>query len=297
MKKILLAVSMLFVSVSFVACGGDGRSEEQKQIDSMRVIIEQQNIGLAERDSLMAMLNEVDSTFAQLEAEYAVMQEMSRKNPEANRRTITDRMAALQETMAANKEKIRQLSGRINSLNGKNADLQAYITRLEERSAAQEVQIAELLTELENNKVVIKDLNQNVANLSQNVSDLTASNEEKSQVISKQTADANRAWFIVGTYDELKDAGVVTKSGGFIGIGRKQGTVTNMKTDKFTEIDITKITTITLNLKKPVLVSQHPEGSYEFVADEENKKVTAYLHILNPTQFWQYTHYLVVSTK
>jgi uncharacterized coiled-coil protein SlyX len=297
MKKIFLTVSILVATFAFVACGGDGKSEAQKQIDSMRDIIAQQNIGLAERDSLMAMLNEVDSTFAQLEAEYAVMQEMSRKNPEANRRTITDRMAALQETMAANKEKIRQLSGRIKTLNGKNADLQAYITRLEERSAAQEAQIAELLTELENSKVVIKDLHQNVANLNQNVTDLTASNEEKDQRIAKQIADANRAWFIVGTYDELKEAGVVSKSGGFIGIGRKQGTVANMKTDKFTEIDRTKVTTITLNLKKPVLVSQHPEGSYEFVADEENKKITAYLHILNPTKFWQYTDYLVVSTK
>jgi uncharacterized coiled-coil protein SlyX len=178
----------------------------------------------------------------------------------------------------------------VNELGRSNTDLQAYITRLEERSAAQEAQIAELLTELENNKVVIKGLNKNV-------SDLTASNQEKDQYIAKQIADANRAWFIVGTYDELKEAGVVTKSGGFIGIGRKQGTVANMKTDKFTEIDRTKVTTITLNLKKPVLVSQHPEGSYEFVADEENKKVTAYLHILNPTQFWQYTDYLVVSTK
>jgi uncharacterized coiled-coil protein SlyX len=243
------------------------------------------------------MLNEIDSTFAQLEAEYAVMQEMSRKNPEANRRTITDRMAALQETMAANKEKIRQLNGRIKSLNGKNSDLQAYITRLEERSAAQEAQIAELLTELENNKVVIKDLHQNVANLNQNVSELTASNEEKTQVIAKQIADANRAWFVVGTYNELKEAGIVAKTGGFIGIGRKQGTVAGMSTERFTEIDRTKVTTITINKKKAVVISQHPEDSYELVADEENSNVTAYLRILNPTQFWKYTDYLVVSTK
>ena len=297
MKKILLTVSVLFATVAFVACDGKAKEEAQQRIDSLNNIIAVQNVGIAERDSLMAMLNEVDSTFAQLEAEYSVMQEMSRKNPEANRRTITDRMTALQETMASNKEKIRQLNGRINSLNSKNSDLQAYITRLEERSAAQEAQIAELLTELENNKVVIKGLNKNVEDLSQNVTDLTASNQEKDQYIARQIADANRAWFIVGTYDELKEAGVVSKSGGFIGIGRRQGTVANMKTEKFTEIDRSKVTTITINLKKPVLVSQHPEGSYEFVADSENPKVTAYLHILSPSQFWQYTDYLVVSTK
>jgi septal ring factor EnvC (AmiA/AmiB activator) len=290
MKKIFLTVSILVATFAFVACNGDAKSEAQKQIDSMRDIIAQQNIGLAERDSLMAMLNEVDSTFAQLEAEYAVMQEMSRKNPEANRRTITDRMAALQETMAANKEKIRQLNGRIKALNGKNNDLQAYITRLEERSAAQEAQIAELLTELENNKVVIKGLNKNV-------SDLTASNQEKDQYIAKQIADANRAWFVVGTYNELKEAGIVAKTGGFIGIGRKQGTVAGMSTERFTEIDRTKVTTITINMKKAQVISKHPENSYELVADEEESGVTAYLRILNPTLFWKYTDYLVVSTK
>lgn len=295
MKKILFAASLLATTFAFVACGGENSTDgkdnpQQRQIDSLNNIIAEQACAIDERDSLMAMLNEVDSTFAQLESEYAALQKMDRKNPEANRRRITDRMAALQETMASNKEKIRQLNGRINALNNQNNDLQAYIARLEERSAAQEAQIAELLTELENNKVVIKGLNQNVT-------DLTASNQEKDQYIARQIADANRAWFIVGTYDDLKEAGIVAKSGGFIGIGRKQGTVANMKTDLFTEIDRTKVTTITLNLKKPILVTQHPEGSYEFVTDEENKKVTAYLHILDPIKFWQYTDYLVVSTK
>jgi len=101
----------------------------------------------------------------------------------------------------------------------------------------------------------------------------------------------------VGTYNELKEAGIVAKTGGFIGIGRKQGTVAGMSTERFTEIDRTKVTTITINKKKAVVISQHPEDSYELVADEENSNVTAYLRILNPTQFWKYTDYLVVSTK
>ena len=192
--------------------------------------------------------------------------------------------------MAANKEKIAQLNSRIGSLGKKNTDLQAYITRLEERSAEQEKQISELLTELENNKVVIKGLNKNVT-------ELTASNQEKDEYIAQQLAAANRAWFVVGSYNELKEAGVVAKTGGFIGIGRKQGTVADMNTEGFTEIDRTKVTTITINRKKPQLITQHPDNSYELVADEEDSGITAYLRILNPAQFWKYTDYLVVSTK
>ena len=192
--------------------------------------------------------------------------------------------------MADNKAKIAQLNSRVSSLNKKNNDLQAYITKLEERSAAQEAQIAELLTELENNKVVIKGLNQSVT-------DLTASNKEKDDYIARQVADANRAYFVVGSYTDLKEAGIVNKTGGFIGIGRKQGTMADMPTELFTEIDRTKVTTITVNKKKAQVISQHPENSYEMVYDEEDTKVVAYLRILNPAQFWKYTDYLVISTK
>lgn len=290
MKKTALVLGLLVAVVSMVSCHKKELEQSKKAIDSLQAIVDNKD---SEIDGLFAMLNEIEDNLSMINSKYSNVQEMRRNNTEGSydhKKEITDQMSSIESMMAANKSKIAQLNSRISALTGEKADLQAYITRLEERSAAQEAQIADLMTELENNKLVIHGLNEHVTAL-------TAANQEKDAYIANQTANANRAWFVVGTYDELKEAGIVTKTGGFIGIGRKQGTVANMKTDKFTEIDRTKVTTITLNLKKPVLVSQHPEGSYEFVADEENKKVTAYLHILNPTQFWQYTDYLVVSTK
>ena len=50
-------------------------------------------------------------------------------------------------------------------------------------------------------------------------------------------------------------------------------------------------------MKKAQVISKHPENSYELVADEEESGVVAYLRILNPTLFWKYTDYLVISTK
>jgi uncharacterized coiled-coil protein SlyX len=231
--------------------------------------------------------------YPELKEKYSSVQEMRRNNTEGtynHKKEIADQMSSIESIMADNKAKIAQLNSRVSSLSKKNNDLQAYITKLEERSAAQEQQIAELLTELENNKVVIKGLNKNV-------SELTASNQQKDEYIAQQMADANRAWFIVGSYSDLKEAGIVSKTGGFIGIGRRQGTLADMPTELFTEIDRTKVTTITINMKKAQVISKHPENSYELVADEEESGVTAYLRILNPTLFWKYTDYLVVSTK
>ncbi len=290
MKKIFMAIAVVAATLTAVSCNQKELEQQKMTIDSLQGIVDSKD---SEIDGLFAMLNEIEDNLSMINSKYSNVQEMRRNNTEGSydhKKEITDQMSAIESMMSANKQKIAQLNSRVNKLNSKNADLQAYITRLEERSAQQEAQIAELLTELENNKVVIKGLNKNVT-------DLTASNQEKDQYIARQIADANRAYFVVGTYSELKEAGIVAKTGGFIGIGRKQGTVADMNTERFTEIDRTKVSTININKKKAMVISQHPENSYELVADPDDSGVTAYLRILNPTQFWKYTDYLVVSTK
>jgi len=290
MKKTLLALGLIAATASFVGCNQKELEQSKVTIDSLYGVI---NAKDGEIDGLFSMLNEIEDNLSAINSKYSNVQQLRRNSTEVSydrKKEISEQMSSIESMMAANKEKIAQLNSRIGSLGKKNTDLQAYITRLEERSAEQEKQISELLTELENNKVVIKGLNKNVT-------ELTASNQEKDEYIAQQLAAANRAWFVVGSYNELKEAGVVAKTGGFIGIGRKQGTVADMNTNAFTEIDRTKVTTINIGRKKPQLVTQHPENSYELVADEEDNAITAYLRILDPTQFWKYTDYLVISTK
>lgn len=290
MKKIFLALGLMMFTVAFTACNQKELDAQKTTIDSLQGVVDSKD---AEIDDLFQMLNEIEGNLSMINSKYSSVQEMRRNNTEGtynHKKEIADQMSSIESIMADNKAKIAQLNSRVSSLSKKNNDLQAYITKLEERSAAQEQQIAELLTELENNKVVIKGLNKNV-------SELTASNQQKDEYIAQQMADANRAWFIVGSYSDLKEAGIVSKTGGFIGIGRRQGTLADMPTELFTEIDRTKVTTITINMKRAQVISKHPENSYELVADEEESGVTAYLRILNPTLFWKYTDYLVVSTK
>lgn len=290
MKKIFLALGLMMFTVAFTSCNQKELDAQKASIDSLQGVVDSKD---AEIDDLFQMLNEIEGNLSMINSKYSSVQEMRRNNTEGaynHKQEIADQMRSIESIMADNKAKIAQLNSRVGSLNKKNSELMDYITKLEERSAAQETQIAELLTELENNKVVIKGLNKNV-------SDLTASNQQKDEYIAQQIAEANRAWFIVGTYNDLKEAGIVNKSGGFIGIGRRQGTMADMPTELFNQIDRTKVTTITVNMKKAQVISKHPENSYELVADEEESGVTAYLRILNPTLFWKYTDYLVISTK
>ena len=176
MKKILLALSLALVSTAFVACNQKELDNQKATIDSLQSVVEAKD---TEINDLFDMLNDIEENMSAISSKYSSVQELRRNNTEGSynhKNEIASQMKSIESMMAENKQKIANLNAKVNSLSKKNADLQAYITRLEERSQAQENQIAELLTELENNKVVIKGLNKNV-------SELTASNQQKDEYI------------------------------------------------------------------------------------------------------------------
>lgn len=290
MKKSSFIFALAIMCLAFGSCKQKELERTQQMNDSLQAIVNSKD---DEINALFDMLNQIEDNLAMVSAKYSTVKELKRGNTEGNynvKGEITEQIATIEEMLASNKKKIAELNSKISSLSQKNTQLQEFVTKLENRVASQESQIADLMAELEQNKVVIKNLNKNV-------SDLTASNQQKDQTIALQTAEANRAYFIVGSYNELKELGVVSKSGGFIGIGKKQAVTTEMETEHFTMIDKTKVTTITINKKNAMVISNHPQNSYELVPDENDASVIAYLRILNTNQFWQYTKFLVVSTK
>ena len=292
MNKVVTVLSLAMIAMAFASCNTHQEELDAaiKKNDSLSLILQNKD---SELDSLFATLNEIEENLAAVNSRYNSVQELRRANIEGQpnvKSQITAQIKDIENLMAANKQKIASLQAKINTDTKEGTRLQELVSRQEERIAAQESQIAQLLTELENNKVLIKKLNQDV-------SDLTASNEQKEQYIKQQTAEANRAYYVVGTYDELNEAGIVSKAGGFIGIGRRQGTNSEMPLDRFTQIDRTKVTTIPINMKRAIVVSKHPENSYELVMDENDTKQISYLRILNPAKFWEQTRFLVISTK
>ena len=292
MRRIVPLLSLALLATIFASCNNHQEELDAaiKKTDSLALIISNKD---AELDSLFATLNQIEETLAAVNSRYNAVQELRRSNIEGQpnvKNQINEQIKSIENLMAANKQKLASLQAKINSEGKESTRLQELVNRQEERIAAQESQIAELLTELESNKVLIKKLNQDVSNL-------TASNEEKDQFIQRQTNEANRAYYVVGTYADLSEAGVVHKSGGFIGIGRHQGTSSEMPIDRFTQIDRTKVTTIPVNMRKAEVVSIHPQNSYELVMDETDAKKVSYLRILNPAKFWEQTRFLVISTR
>ena len=291
MKKTFLSV-LAVVSLLFVACNGADPEKEAaiRRADSLQTIIDSKD---GEIDALFEVLNEIENNLSEISARYSKVNSLKQSNPEMSSRVkgqITDQLAEIDNMLSQNKQKIASLNAKISNLGQENSKLQEFVDNLNVRIADQEMQISNLMNELAVSKATIQQL-------SENVSDLTKSNQEKDDYIAYQASEANKAYYIVGSFKELKELGIVSKSGGFIGIGKKQNTSADMDVSKFQTIDRSKVTTIAINQRKAQVISKHPEGSYELIYDENDAKKVAYLTIKDVKAFWRYTDYLVVSSK
>jgi hypothetical protein len=148
---------------------------------------------------------------------------------------------------------------------------------------AKDIEITELKTKLE-------QMNIKVEILTTSVDSLKTENTNKENVIANKTEELNTAWYVFGTRKELEKNQVITKEGGFIGLGR----IEKLKDSFNTKVDITKLTSIPLNVKKAHLVTNHPSSSYKF--DGTDKKVDK-LTITNSADFWSASKYLVIVVE
>lgn len=289
-KTVILAGLISCMSIAFVSCnsGEEEKIKAQKTIDSLQAIVDNKN---DEVDALFEVLNEIEDNLASVSSKFGQVEQLQRGQVEGRndvKLKINDQIQQISQMMTQNKEKLAKLNNQIKTSHQENAKLKEFVEKLETRISEQESQIQDLMAELEQKKIVIENLNKDVVAL-------TETNAEKDKVIEDQVNDMNRVYYIVDTYKNLKEAGIVNKTGGFIGIGKKQQLTNDIDVSLFTSIDKRKVTNIQVNAKGAQVVSKHPEGSYELVLNED--KVCTHIRITNPKEFWKSTSYLVVSTK
>jgi chromosome segregation ATPase len=109
---------------------------------------------------------------------------------------------------------------RINSLNKKLKNANTKISGLEQMLANLEAQLTEKDLEITDLKNTIEQLHIELSNLNMNYEELAQETEVKTEKL-------NTAYYAIGTSKELKEKGVITKEGGFIGIGKS----TSLKSD------------------------------------------------------------------
>jgi predicted nucleic acid-binding Zn-ribbon protein len=265
------------------------RKEQVATIESQKKTFTEQ---LTARDST---INDWLNTFDQVQANLNTIKEKeklitmkstgSEMSADKKSQVLAD-IQAINNLLEDNRKKIAALNSRLKASGNTIKGLQERIASLETTMKQYETDIANLKSTVATKDAQIGDLNNNVLALKDTVS-------TKNDKIAKQTDKLNEAFVIYGTYKDLKDKGVLTKEGGFLGIGRKEFLTQNLPDSMFRRIDITTTKQLPVDSRKVKLITDHPANSYQIVND--NDKKVGYIAITDPVEFWKISKYAVVE--
>ncbi len=297
MKKYLL----LFAIVPFLfACN-------QKKVDEL----ETQNSDLQNQSAefkqgwdaavneigeYMGMMNEIDSTLIEIKKQEGIINSnlgSEGRSKQQQKADIVASIATLNDLVQKNKALVAELDKKYKGTSVKNKELDQKITMLNTQLEQKESDLVALKSELEKANYQIASLNTELTTVSTVKAQLEVQTAEQANVIAKQTEDLNTAYYIAGSFKELKELGVVDKEGGFIGIGASKELIDDFDPSAFTRIDIRSFKELSINSKNAKVITTHPTSSYTLV---ENDKTIEEIVIENPDQFWKSSKFLVVLT-
>lgn len=192
----------------------------------------------------------------------------------------------IQQKMEDNRKQIERLEKKLKASGSETASLRKVLANLQKELEAKVASIAALQDELAEKNIRIAELDKAVATLTGDVNDLQQISDVQQEVIEQQVVQLNTAWYVYGTAKELKEQNIL-RSGDVLSSA-------DFNRDYFTEIDIRVDRTFPLYAKRAQLLTVHPEGSYEFVKNEE-KQLT--LHIIDFEAFWSVSRYMVIQVR
>ena len=150
-------------------------------------------------------------------------------------------------------------------------------------------------------KEEIAQSNREVYYLKEELNSMNASFEaifKKYNLQNKKISDLNQKLnevaYVIGYKSELLDNGVLTKSGGLIGIGKSRKLNSDLNTDYFTYVSKYEFQNILLGYKTVRLMTAHPTSSYRLSTSNE---IIDSLIIINQDDFWRNSKFLVVEVK
>jgi septal ring factor EnvC (AmiA/AmiB activator) len=267
-------------------------SREHKKL---LTIMEDQKVSLTDKITARdSVINEWISTFSDIEKNLAMIKEKEKiitissndvEFSKDQRERILEDIKYINTLLDENKKKIASLNAQLKKSGGTIKALQVKITELEASMKLSETEISDLKTTLADKDFKIEQLNAEMTDMQVNI-------ERKDAEIVNKTAGLNKAYYAYGTFKELKAQGIVTKEGGFIGLGKKISLIENFPDSAFTLINITETTTIPVNAKDAKLITEHPTGSYAFI---RKNNIVESVEIKDPAQFWKISKYAVVE--
>lgn len=203
-------------------------------------------------------------------------------NPEMannDRELVLNEIRQINLLREENDKKLKLLKDQMKNSGIKIIELEAMVNRLMEDIAQKDEQISMLQEELEQ-----KD---------KDYARLFDAYQERDYTIDVLTDGINTAYYVYGTEKELLSNEVISKSKGFVGIGKKVRLKDDFNEKYFTKIDKRTKKEFLISGSKLELISTHPTSSYDLVPVGNNTKLV----VKDVASFWKVSKYLIVTVR
>ncbi len=296
-KKNKIVSNVLIAVFAFSAMGAtyyaydqyNQKTQMQEQFGFQKTGMEQHLIKSFEQiEQNLAQINEHEGKL-QLNLEGKDMEGVT--SPEER---IQREISLIESLIAENKQIINELTGKVGSQHKELAAYNNKVLALNKRVKSYKAESEDLLNK---NRLLTAGL-QTVADEN---AELTLQNEKKlieieskDRLLIEKENKLNTVYYVSGSYDALKDAEIIEKEGGIIGIAATKTLKDDFNKNEFIEVDKRNYKTIPVFSKKAELISKHNKDSYEWIKEGNEIK---WIKITNPDLFWESGKYLVIETN
>jgi len=288
-SKLFKTTLLLGLITMIFSCNTDELESKIAELEAEKIETANQINGKEEMISdFIGSLNEIEGNLAIIkERENIITAKFDKGNMEIDNNMKDEIMGdidLINDLLLDNRDKMATLNSKLikseQESDLKIQELQTMMEGLAVRMQQKDGEIAELHTQLAEANKQLMVLFQEYNNRLEEMGD--------------QEDELNTAYYCYGSAKELKEQGVISKKGGFIGIGKTAKLSDNFNKEYFTKVDVSIINHIDIISKKVKVVTNHPSESYKI--EGENGSVEK-LVILDSDAFWSASKYLVMVVE
>lgn len=287
MKSLIFPI--VLIAVLLTSCGK--QSAEYKRLQAQNDSLQNAKLELQrEVDGYFSAMNQIEQNIEKIKStENAInIQPVGQELDDDTRSKINDDLMYLNDMLQSNKKELAELKAKLKKSAFKSSELERTITRLTKLLEDETTKVANLQAQLAEKDSLIADLNTTVDDLGKNIETLSTENKVKQTKITEQDQTIHTAWYVFGTKKELKEQKIITTDGLF---SPQRVLQSDFNKNYFVRIDARNTKSIPLYSTRAKILTNHPKSSYTL--EKENGNFV--LLIVNPSEFWSVSKYLVIE--
>ncbi len=283
MKKVFVFGGLFALMCTMIACGD--KTKSNPEADSLRTQLSAQ---MEEMDEMNLFLDAVNMSMDSVVNMEGTVLRTTGESPLSRKEQIQKNMEAYKLILQQQRERLDILEKKLKDNNAYAGKMQKTIAALKQQLEEKDQAIIKLSEELEQRNFQIEELKDNVDNLNVQVAELEEDSKAKQEEIKEKTDQMNEAYVFIGDKDALKKAGLI--EGGSL-LKKSKLNTSNIDKKLFKKVDIRNVKSFQIPDSKPEVLTQMPAGSYEITKTGNN---SSELTITDPARFWGVSRFLII---